>query len=123
MSTRSESFRRDPGSVGAARRFAADVLRRESPDALEAIVLMVSELATNSVRHAGTGFRLTIHQDPGRVRVEVTDAAGGRPRMRSPGPEEPNGRGLRIVDMLSDRWGVDGDSPAGKTVWFTLEGS
>ena len=40
--------------------------------------------------------------------------------MRSPGPEEPTGRGLQIVNMLSERWGVEHASAHGKTVWFTV---
>ena len=40
--------------------------------------------------------------------------------MRSPGPDEPSGRGLQIVDMLSDSWGVEPEDPSGKTVWFTM---
>jgi hypothetical protein len=40
--------------------------------------------------------------------------------MRSPGPNDPSGRGLQIVDMLSDEWGIEPEVPAGKTVWFSL---
>jgi anti-sigma regulatory factor (Ser/Thr protein kinase) len=120
VTTSSQSFQRDPRSVGEARRFAKRVLRAESESALEAIELMVSELATNSVRHAGTGFRITIVRSGAEVRIEITDCSGARPELRSPRPEDPHGRGLRIVDMLSDTWGVDGAPPAGKTVWFTV---
>jgi anti-sigma regulatory factor (Ser/Thr protein kinase) len=120
VSPQSQSFRRDPRSVAEARRFAKHVLASESQAALEAIELMVSELATNSVRHAGTGFQMTIYRSRDEVRIEVTDRSGAQPQMRSPGPAEPHGRGLRIVDMLADAWGVDGALPAGKTVWFTV---
>jgi anti-sigma regulatory factor (Ser/Thr protein kinase) len=116
----SQSFRRDPRSVAEARRFAKHVLASESKEALEAIELMVSELATNSVRHAGTGFELKISCSSEEVRIEVTDRSGMQPQMRSPAPDEPHGRGLRIVDMLSDAWGVNGSLPSGKTVWFTV---
>jgi hypothetical protein len=40
--------------------------------------------------------------------------------MRSPGPEEPSGRGLQIVNMLSQDWGVEQRAAAGKTVWFVV---
>lgn len=86
----------------------------------ESVELMVSELATNGVRHGQTSFRLVIEQTPGEIRVEVTDGGAGTPQMRFPGPDEPTGRGLRIVDMLSERWGVERDSRKCKTVWFTL---
>ena len=40
--------------------------------------------------------------------------------MRSPGPEDPTGRGLQIVNMLSQAWGVEQRATSGKTVWFTV---
>lgn len=114
------SFPADPKSVSAARRFVSEALLDRAPEAREAAELMVSELATNCVRHVKSSFALTIEKLPEQVRVEVADHGGGNPTMRSPGPDEPTGRGLRIVDMLSVRWGVEHDRPAGKTVWFTL---
>ena len=40
--------------------------------------------------------------------------------MRSPKPTDASGRGLKIVDMLSARWGVQSRATAGKTVWFMI---
>jgi hypothetical protein len=40
--------------------------------------------------------------------------------VRSPKPEDPSGRGLKIVEMLSDDWGVDYHPNDGKTVWFVV---
>jgi anti-sigma regulatory factor (Ser/Thr protein kinase) len=117
---RARSFSAEPQSVGAARRFAVAVLGDAPADVLEAVKLMVSELATNSIRHAETGFDLSICHVQGAIRVEVTDHAGGTPTVRSPGPEDPSGRGLRIVSMLSEAWGVERAATPGKTVWFTL---
>ncbi len=116
----SRSFPRDPTSVGAARRFAVDLLGPVSVEVREAVELMVSELATNCIRHTNTGFDLTVAEAGGQIRVEVTDRAGGTPTMRSPGPEDPTGRGLQIVNMLAERWGVEHASAHGKTVWFTV---
>jgi serine/threonine-protein kinase RsbW len=83
--------------------------------------LMVSELATNCIRHTNTAFDITIVRERAEIRIEVTDRAGGTPVMRSPGPSEPTGRGLQIVDMLSKEWGVEQTSRAtGKTVWFVV---
>jgi hypothetical protein len=96
------------------------VLRDVSPNTLEAVELMVSELATNCIRHTDSGFELSISRQAGGIRVEATDRAGGRPQMRSPAPTDPSGRGLKIVDMLSLDWGVDRHPAAGKTVWFTV---
>jgi anti-sigma regulatory factor (Ser/Thr protein kinase) len=119
---RTSEFPAEPRSVGAARRFATTTLEGTTPAVLESVELMVSELATNSVRHARTGFRLMIRYSEGVILVEVTDRACGTPAMRSPGPEDPTGRGLLIVDMLSDEWGVDYRAARGKTVWFKVAG-
>ena len=114
------TFPHKPESVPAARRFATSTLRDVSADTLEAVELMVSELATNCIRHTDSGFELTITRAGGDIRVEATDRAGGRPQMRSPRPTDPSGRGLKIIDMLSAEWGVDQGAAAGKTVWFTV---
>jgi two-component sensor histidine kinase len=118
--THTRTFPHEPGSVPAARRFATGALRGVSPDTLEAIELMVSELATNCIRHTDSGFELTITRAGGDIRVAATDEAGGKPEMRSPKPTDPSGRGLKIIDMLSAEWGVDQRAAAGKTVWFTV---
>jgi anti-sigma regulatory factor (Ser/Thr protein kinase) len=96
-----------------------DVLHDQSSDVLEAAELMVSELATNCVQHARTPFELVILDEDRQIRVEVRDTGGGRPVVRSPTPAERTGRGLRIVEAMSDAWGID-PSSRGKTVWFTL---
>lgn len=118
--TRTQHFPRRPESVAAARRFAIEALAQIDPQARDAVELMVSELATNAVQHARTAFDLTIRYARGEVRVEVTDSSGGRPTMRSPAPDEPSGRGLQIVNMLSHDWGVERGTGSGKTVWFRI---
>ena len=117
---RTRTFPRTAESVGAARRFATDALRGIDPDQLDSVELMVSELATNSIRHARAEFELSVANVEGEIRVEVTDGAGGEPRMRKAGPEDPTGRGLQIVNLLSEAWGVEHRQGSGKTVWFTL---
>jgi anti-sigma regulatory factor (Ser/Thr protein kinase) len=112
-------FRCQPESVPAARRFIRDVLRDQSREILEAAELMASELATNCVQHARTGFELVITDEQRNIRVEVRDTGEGRPVPRSPMPTERTGRGLLIVEAMSDTWGID-PSACGKTVWFTL---
>jgi anti-sigma regulatory factor (Ser/Thr protein kinase) len=119
---RTRTFSRHPESVRAARRFATETLTGLASDVLDAVELMVSELATNSIRHAGTAFEMTVARQRGEIRVEVTDRAGGEPRMRSAGPEDPTGRGLQIVNLLSETWGVEHRPDTGKTVWFTVGG-
>ena len=123
MTSDTRTFPHEAQSVPAARRFATSVLRDAGPDTLEAVELMVSELATNCIRHTDSGFDLTIIRSGRDIRVEATDQAGGTPTMGSPAPTDPSGRGLKIIDMLSVRWGVRADSPKGKTVWFTIADS
>jgi anti-sigma regulatory factor (Ser/Thr protein kinase) len=115
--TRSFPCRRE--SVPEARRFAREVLVGESVQTRESVELMVSELATNCVRHAQSEFRLTIELGATEIRVEARDRGGGRPALRSPTPYEPTGRGLQVVQALSAAWGVE-PRGAGKSVWFTV---
>lgn len=108
-------------SAAAARSFAAHALADVPADVGEDIRLMVSELASNAIEHAMTTFHLTIHRSRQEIRVEVTDSGGGTPAIRSPGPDAITGRGLQIVNTLSNHWGVEQESDSAKTVWFTLE--
>lgn len=117
---RSHSFPRAPESVGAARRFATELLGGVAAEVRETVELMVSELATNCLRHTQTGFDLTVLQRDDKVRVEVTDRSAGNPTMRSPGPDDLSGRGLQIVNLLAEAWGVEHAGTTGKTVWFIV---
>jgi anti-sigma regulatory factor (Ser/Thr protein kinase) len=111
-------FAGKPTGVSAARRFVRESLAGEDAELLEAAELLTSELASNCVRHANSDFEIVIRsRDP--IRIEVRDEGGGEPQMMSPTPEEPTGRGLLIVDAMSERWGVV-HRPNGKTVWFAL---
>jgi serine/threonine-protein kinase RsbW len=117
----------DPTAAGEARRALAACSLVESAQE-PALLLMASELITNSVRHAGLReaerIRLRARRhDHQCAYVEVCDAgrSGGVPdvRERSLDALEPGGLGLMLVDEMADRWGVDrGD---GETcVWFEL---
>jgi anti-sigma regulatory factor (Ser/Thr protein kinase) len=88
---------------------------------LDAVSVMVSELATNAVVHTGTSFALRVRfEEPrGVLRIEVRDHGGGVPHLQSPLPTDLHGRGLQLTAGLSNRWGVEPGSP-GKTVWFEL---
>jgi sigma-B regulation protein RsbU (phosphoserine phosphatase) len=114
----------DPGSAGRARsftagRFAAVGMGKTATDIG---LLLVSELATNALRHAGTAFEVEVRTTPTGIRVAVSDDDPARPREPQvlPGPEAEGGRGMAILEELADRWGVAGDPP-GKTVWFELD--
>lgn len=119
MST-SQTFAHSPASVRLAREFAREALEGSPPDVVETVTLMVSELATNCIRHTAGPFDLRVRRGPGEIRIEATDRGPGEPRLRSAAPTDPNGRGLQIVDMLAKAWGCERRAGAGKTVWFTV---
>jgi anti-sigma regulatory factor (Ser/Thr protein kinase) len=114
------NFPADVASVAAARRYAREALSAVAPEPRDAAELMVSELATNSIKHARSPFTVVIEQSPATVSVEVHDTGGGHPTLGSPQPWEPIGRGLYIVDLMSSTWGIT-ESDHGKVVWFTLD--
>ncbi|HEX5615618.1 MAG TPA: ATP-binding protein [Acidimicrobiia bacterium] len=115
------SFTSAPTSAAAARRFVVGELGDVPTDIRESITLMVSELASNAIRHARTPFTVSVERTGDVVKVEVTDSGSGDPVRRSPDPSEPAGRGLRIVDALADEWGVHHARGADKTVWFSID--
>lgn len=85
---------------------------------------MLSELVSNSVRHADPlpGGELEVSWRVGNDAVElrVTDGGGSDlPRTRATGPEEVRGRGLSIVGRIAASWGVE-TSAVGTTVWAVL---
>jgi anti-sigma regulatory factor (Ser/Thr protein kinase) len=115
------SFGPDRTSVAASRRFVVDALNDLPDDIRESAELMMSELATNAVVHAGTGFEVRIERTATFLRVDVTDVGHGEPRLRSPSVSEPHGRGLQIVKQLSDQWGsIEDPDHSGKTVWYLV---
>jgi anti-sigma regulatory factor (Ser/Thr protein kinase) len=108
--------------VRQARHFVEQNLPMVSDEVAMAVVLMVSELATNCIRHASTGFTIVvdIDTDTDELRVAVTDDGPGSPVVRSPTPSEATGRGLRIVAECSDDWGFAASPEEGTSVWFTM---
>ena len=89
------------------------------------VELLVSELATNSVRHAGCGEsdEIAIEADlkPDKVRVRLFDSGRGF-EVHTPEPPATGaagGYGLVLLERLSDRWGVQREN--GFSVWFELQ--
>ena len=111
-----------PSSPRAARRFLSGVLRswrmpeRAGGDA----ELLLSELATNAVLHARSGFTVIVRYDGGCLRVEVGDGSRAEPRrsVDSP-PDALGGRGLVLLDTIASRWGML-PTARGKRVWFEV---
>ena len=108
-----------PTSVAKARKFAISSIDADG-DLSSKVESLVSELATNAVRHARTPFLVAVRSDERGVRVDVTDSSPEPPHMRPIDPVDPTGRGLVVVEALADRWGYESDS-AGKTVWFEID--
>ena len=115
-----------PTAAGEARRALAHRGLVE-PEREPTLLLLVSELVTNSVRHAGLGeteeIRLRARADEACAHVEVCDAGRSRsvPDRREPSLDalEPGGLGLMLVDEMADRWGVNREKDE-TCVWFEL---
>lgn len=106
----------DPAVVGDARRLVLDQLTAWDLDELAfSTELIVSELVTNSIRHAGGNVRLRLIRAD-TLTCEVSDSSNTQPRMRRARSHEEGGRGLYIVAQLSHRWGSR-YTVGGKTVW------
>ncbi|WP_333770927.1 ATP-binding protein [Streptomyces sp. IBSBF 2435] len=110
-----------PESASTARRLALSVIRMWGlPQYADTVELLVSELVGNAVRHTGArSFGLRMRRRRGWVRVEVRDPSRALPCLLPVRDLDTSGRGLFLVDRLSDRWGVD-LQPRGKTTWFEL---
>jgi anti-sigma regulatory factor (Ser/Thr protein kinase) len=113
----------------AEARHALDGLAGAMPDRrLRDVRLLVSELVTNAVRHAGLRaedrIRLVVQHRDAVLHVEVHDPGSGfELRAPAPDPARASGWGLYLVDELADRWGMDaGAGRAGTRIWFELDG-
>jgi len=99
------------------------------PEALNRLVIVVSELATNAVRHGGGAGRLRIWAADGYLCCEVRDAGTGigdpdRVGTRAPDPEAISGRGMWIVRRLAAEVRIsNGDAGTVVTVTIARTGS
>ncbi len=119
------SFPLDRDSPRAARHFALKLLRswrlepRCGVNLASDVAIVVSELATNAVRHARSGFTVSLILATDAIRIRVEDA---RPLAATHGdpplPVSPD-HGLGLVDAVATRWGVQ-PADGGKTVWAEL---
>lgn len=109
-------------SVPTARHFVESLLSAwGQPDLGWTAAVCVSELASNCALHARTTFEVRVVLTETTVRLEVTDGSLRLPVQRDYGAEATTGRGLRMLDEIAQRWGVElRDVPTGKTVWVEL---
>jgi anti-sigma regulatory factor (Ser/Thr protein kinase) len=119
MSSGERRFPAEARSAAEARGFVRSLLVGCDVRLTDAIVLLTSELVTNAVVHGDTAVIVDLARIDERFRVTVSDESSELPELRHPDLSDPHGRGLSIVDELSDEWGVEQGS-RGKTVWFTI---
>jgi PAS domain S-box-containing protein len=111
-----------PLSVARARSAVRGLLERgERGDLAETAVLLVSELVTNALLHAGTHIDLVARLGSDGVRVEVGDGSLHLPSRRRYAATAGTGRGLMMLDSMAADWGVR-RRRNGKVVWFELVG-
>jgi anti-sigma regulatory factor (Ser/Thr protein kinase) len=113
----------DLPAITEVRRALRELLRHwGSPAVADVAELLTSELVTNALVHTGDGAVVTATVGTNRLRVEVRDFMSALPRLHTPGADEgTHGRGLVLVQSLSDSWGVQ-TLGMGKVVWFELDG-
>jgi anti-sigma regulatory factor (Ser/Thr protein kinase) len=110
------------GAASRARQALADLADRMEPATYDDVRLLITELVTNGVRHAGVddSLRMAVFVSTEMLRAEVHD--GGAPfAPAAPVPLEASahGWGLVMVDRIADRWGVE--SGGSKYVWFEID--
>ncbi|MCU1459300.1 MAG: hypothetical protein JWL73_3392 [Actinomycetia bacterium] len=104
-----------------ARAFASDVLSGLAPPAtIETVRLVVSEIVSNSVEHAASSVELSVRADRAMVHVEARDGSRVMPKRRAAHrPDDENGRGLALLDVLCERHGAR-PTEDGKVVWCDI---
>jgi anti-sigma regulatory factor (Ser/Thr protein kinase) len=108
----------DPVSASIARDFVCrHLVAHHELELVEDVRLVVSELATNAVAHAQTPFVVTLSLEKQLVLVTIQDASSAIPVRGVPDVTDMNGRGLMIVELLSDAWGTSTDADGSKSVW------
>jgi anti-sigma regulatory factor (Ser/Thr protein kinase) len=111
----------NPAAPARARGALDQMKGRIAPERLRDVRLLVSELVTNAVRHAGgDAVRLVVALRGTTLRIEVHDP--GRGFRLVPPPDDPlraSGWGLVLVEELADRWGIDHDPRT--RVWFEMD--
>ena len=113
----------DSESVPRARSFLRESMREVTaewdPDLVDDAVLLMSEVVTNALLHAGTPIEVSVDCTDARLRVEVADGSPVHPVLREHPTLAGTGRGLWLLDELATDWGIHPEA-TGKVVWFEL---
>ncbi|GHE65726.1 magnesium or manganese-dependent protein phosphatase [Streptomyces spiralis] len=114
----------EPERISVARQQLRELLHDwSSSEQVDSAVLLLSEMLTNVLVHTDTDALLLaeVSGEKGerRMRVEVTDAGEELPHKRRPGELASSGRGLLLIELLADAWGVE-PRGVGKSIWFEL---
>jgi len=113
----------DPSSVRAARRMVSELATGAfTQRLLDCLLLATSEVVTNAIEHGAPPIELRVERLRHHLRVEVRDTSPLGPRIRPDdvAPTELRGRGMRIVEGCTDRWGIE-PMAEGKAVWFEID--
>src|SRR5690349_16758939 len=102
------------------RRLAALAEFRMPPTLVADCQLIATELITNAVNARATWVEVEVLDVDGQVELRVRDDAAGIPQQRDEDATASSGRGLRIVQGLSDAWGFRSEPLRGKTVWASM---
>jgi DNA-binding NarL/FixJ family response regulator len=110
----------DVNSARQARGFVERTLATwDLVELADTALLLVSEAVTNAVVHAASASQLSMSLLRERLRVEVCDWGGGNLRLHQATEDEASGRGLALIEALSEVWGT-ARTDEGKIVWFEL---
>jgi anti-sigma regulatory factor (Ser/Thr protein kinase) len=108
-------------SAASARAFLRrSICPTHSTSVAEDAVLLTSEAVANAVRYGAPPIVLAVDCTGTALEVRVRDGSVTRPRITPLTELAEGGRGLHLIDLLSDAWGIDGEASAGKEVWFQL---
>lgn len=123
------SFAADPSAISPVRRRLRILLRENGLEHVaDDVALICQELMSNAVQHgclglpASTTLKIIVVWSDARLRAVVQDPSEEKPTEQDASCSRTSGRGLRLVDELSDRWGVETPPDgSGKAVWTELD--
>lgn len=111
----------EPRSAALARDFVRlHLVAHHLRHLVDDVRLVVSELATNAVAHAQTPFVVTLSSVDGSLLLDIQDESTSAPVRSVPDIMDMSGRGLMIVELLSQEWGTSTDAHGFKSVWASF---